>query len=423
MISKLYLIGKELTGAKFITFIVFSVILLSVSAILFFNILSDNFNRHIKNNFASSIPPNEIKVKPGEGKSIFLFSTGTGKELDSAAISAISKIQGVKKVDSVTAVTVPTYAEASFLTFRYGSDLICAGADYKLVESDIKSAHMRDAWIKGASDGEIPVLIPKSLIDSYNNGLAAANGLPEIAPDRLSGLKINRIAGLKAKISFGRSSISALTGSYDAAPVIAGYTDKVNITGLVIPMKSAAEINKKFNKAGRIMFALVGVKDHKDFEYVKNRIKSMGFITETGESISSEILKLKETVNAFIAAMISLVSILAATAIALCSVTALWGRIDYYRIMRTLGASKFFIALTIIIKFSLTGFLAAWLGICLVEIFKAYILKSIAIPGIKLTFDIPQSTKGAIITAAAVIPILASIPTIIRMFSAKLDKG
>ena len=415
MLSKLYLIRKELSGAKFITFIVFSVILLSVSAILFFNILSDNFNRYIKNNFASSIPPDEIKVKPGESKSLFLFSAGTGKELDNAAINSISKIQGVKKVDSVTAVTVPSYATIYFFTFQYRTDLICAGASYKFIEKDIKSKEMRDAWINGVHEKGIPVLVPKALIDSYNNGLAAANGLPEIVPDKLSGLKF--------KLSFGRSSVSALEGAYDSSSVIAGYTDKVNIIGLVIPMKAADEINKKFNKTGRNMFALVSVKDHKDFDQVKNKIKSMGLVIETGESISSEIIKLKTTVNAFITAMISLVSILAAVSIALCSVTAVWGRIEYYRIMRTLGSSKFFIALTIIIKFSLTGFLAAWLGVWLVEIFKAYILKSVTIPGITLTFDISQSTIITIVSAATIIPIAASLPTIVRMFSAKLDKG
>ena len=79
MLSKLYLIKKELAGGKFISFIVFCVILLSVTAIVSFTILSENFNNYIKNNFASSIPPDEIKVRPGESKSIFLFATGTGK--------------------------------------------------------------------------------------------------------------------------------------------------------------------------------------------------------------------------------------------------------------------------------------------------------------------------------------------------------
>ena len=44
MINKIYLIIKELGGGKFISFIVFCVILLSVVSILSFSILSDNFN-------------------------------------------------------------------------------------------------------------------------------------------------------------------------------------------------------------------------------------------------------------------------------------------------------------------------------------------------------------------------------------------
>ena len=75
MINRIYLIIKELGGGKFISFIVFSVILLSVVAILSFSILSGNFNNYINKKFASAIPPDVIKVKPGESKSIFLFST------------------------------------------------------------------------------------------------------------------------------------------------------------------------------------------------------------------------------------------------------------------------------------------------------------------------------------------------------------
>lgn len=109
MLSKLYLIKKELAGGKFISFIVFCVILLSVSAIVSFNILSDNFNNYIKNNFASAIPPDEIKVKPGESKSVFLFSTGTGKELNSTAINRITNIPGVKRVDHSPRISTPFF--------------------------------------------------------------------------------------------------------------------------------------------------------------------------------------------------------------------------------------------------------------------------------------------------------------------------
>ncbi|HOP28759.1 MAG TPA: hypothetical protein P5120_01805 [Spirochaetota bacterium] len=415
MINKIYLIIKELGGGKFISFVVFCVILLSVVAILSFSILSDNFNNYINKNFASAIPPDEIKVKPGESKSIFLFSTGSGKEINAATIKRLYRISGVSKVDPVMAVTVPSSATIYFFSFQYRTDLICAGASYKFVESDLKNKEMRNAWAKGTHEKGIPVLVPKALIDSYNNGLAAANGLPEIVPERLSGLKF--------KLSFGKSSVASYEGAFDSSSVVSGYTDKVNITGLVIPLKAARDINKKFGKTDRYMFALVKVKDHKNIEYVKSQIKKMGYVIETGESLSAEILKLKKTVNAFILIMMTLVSTLAAVTVALCSVTAVWGRIDYYRILRTLGASKFFIALTILVKFAVMGFFASIAGIYTVNIMKGYAAAAVTIPGVKLILDISRNYMVFILTAGTVIPVLSSLPAIIRMFAVKLDKN
>ncbi len=414
MLSKIYLVLKELAGAKFISFIVFAVILLSVSAIVSFNILSDNFNNYIRNNFASSIPPDEIKVKPGETKSMFLFSPGGGKIIDNNTLKKLRSINGVKSVDPVLAVTIPCSATIYFWTFQYNTDLVCAGASYQFIQKDLKTKEMRNAWIKGTHDKGIPVLVPKTLIDSYNNGLAAANSLPEIVPDKLQGLKF--------RLSFGKSSVANLASSFDSSSVVAGYTNAVNITGLVIPLNAAEEINKKFGQTGRYMFAIVKAKDHKNIESIKKQIKNMGYTYETGESFSSEIVKLKNTVNTFIALMVSLISVLALVSTALCSITAVWGRIDYYRIMRALGASKLFIAFTILVKFAVMGFLASVAGIYLITVAKNYALQAVSIPGFKLVLDINMKFATTVIMAGTLIPVLSSMPAIIRMFSAKLDR-
>ena len=97
--------------------------------------------------------------------------------------------------------------------------------------------------------------------------------------------------------------------------------------------------------------------------------------------------------------MITLVSVLAALSTGLCSVTAVWGRIDYYRIMRTLGSSKFFIALTILIKFALMGFLASFAGIYILSQVKPYILENVSIPGVKLTLEISAAQTFTILMA------------------------
>lgn len=414
MISKLYLTMKELAGSRFISFVVFCVILLSVSAIISFNILSDNFNNYIRNKFASAIPPDEIKVKPGETRSLFLFSPAAGKVIDTRAVNQLRGINGVKSVDPILALTIPSSATIYFWSFQYNTDLICAGASYGFVEKDLKTAEMRTAWKTGTHEKGIPVLVPRGLIDSYNNGLAAANNLPEIVPEKL--------AGLKFRVSFGKSSVARLNEAFDSSSVVAGYTSGINITGLIIPLKAAEEINKKFGQKGRYMFAIVKAKDHKYIEAIKKEIKNMGYSIETGESLSAEIVRLKSTVNTFIALMVSLITILAIVSTALCSVTAVWSRIDYYRIMRALGASKLFIAFTILVKFAVMGFLASLAGIIAVSYAKDYVVQALSIPGLKLSLEINAAFKSTVLTAGTLIPVISSLPAILRMFWAKLDR-
>ena len=414
MLSRIYLVLKELAGAKFISFVVFCVILLSVSAIISFNIISDNFNSYIRDRFASSIPPDEIKVKPGETRSLFLFSPAAGKVINSKTVRQLSSIKGVKSVDPILALTIPSSATIYFWSFQYNTDLICAGASYSFVKKDLKTNEMRRAWKAGMHDRGIPVLVPRTLIDSYNNGLAAANNLPEIVPEKLTGLKF--------RVSFGKSSVADLKGSFYSSSVVAGYTGGINITGLVIPLKAAEEINKKFGQSGRYMFAIVKARDHKYIEGIKKKIKDMGYSIETGESLSAEIVKLKNTVNIFIALMVSLITVLAIVATALCSVTAVWGRIDYYRIMRTLGASKIFIGFTILVKFGIMGFLASGAGIILVSYAKDYALQALSIPGLKLSLEINTKFAMTALTAGTLIPVISSLPAILRMFWAKLDR-
>ena len=119
MIQKIYLILKELAGNKFISFIVFSVITISVIITISFLVISSNFNSYIKHNFATSIPPDEILVKQGKSKGFFLFSENSGRPIDEEALKKIKSLKGVEKINPVIAVAVPTSATISFFTLVY----------------------------------------------------------------------------------------------------------------------------------------------------------------------------------------------------------------------------------------------------------------------------------------------------------------
>jgi len=120
--------------------------------------------------------------------------------------------------------------------------------------------------------------------------------------------------------------------------------------------------------------------------------------------------------------MVSLITILAIVSTALCSVTAVWSRIDYYRIMRVLGASRLFIAFTILVKFAVMGFLASLAGICAVSFARDYVSQALTIPGIKLSLEIKTSFASTVLIAGTLIPVIASLPAILRMFWTRLDR-
>lgn len=413
MLSRIYLLLKEQAGAKFITLIVFLVIAVSSFSVLSFMVISANFNRHMEKRFASDIPADEIIVRHGKGSGFFIFSAGSSRELDAAGLRSISSIKGVRSVEPVIALSVPSSASISFFTLRFSTDLVIAGASSALVRDALKSGEMRSAWASGKHARGIPVLIPGTLLDSYNSGLAAANRLPQILPDRLAGLTI----GLR----IGESSMSSLPGARRVDAVIAGYTDRVNVAGLVIPAAAVNELNRSFNVKGRYMFAVVKAADHASAEEVKKRIVKMGYTVDERGSISAEIVKIRDGVNYFTGFMVIFISILAGVSAGLCSMTALWGRLEYYRILRMLGASRFFIVFTVLVKASLTGGLAALTGYGALIYFGGYAASLIAIPGADISFE-PEDLKiYSVIAAGFIIPAAASVPAVIRLFTAKLN--
>ena len=413
MLSRIYLLLKELAGAKFITLIVFLVIAVSSFAVLSFMVLSANFNSLMEKRFASDIPPDEIIVRHGKGSGFFIFSAGSSKELDAAGVKRISSLKGVKSVEPVSVLSVPSSASISFFTFRFSTDLVIAGASSALVADSLKTVEMRRAWSSGSHARGIPVLIPATLLDSYNSGLAAANRLPQILPDKLAGITI----GLR----IGESSVSSLPGGRRVDAVIAGYSDRVNIAGLVIPIAAVNELNRNFNVKGRYMYAVVKAADHASAEGVKKSIVKMGYTVDEAGGISAEIVKIREGVNYFINFMVLFISLLAGVSAGLCSMTAIWGRIEYYRVLRMLGASRFFIVSTVLVKAALTGGLAAAAGYGGLVYLSGYAASFIAVPGAEISFDLSGLKVFSVIAAGVIIPAAASVPAVIRLFTARLN--
>jgi len=326
MIQRAYLILKEIFSSRFISLIVFFSILTSVFSAGLFEIIGSNFNSYINIRFASSIPPNTMKIVPKKGKTflLFQFSDPDSIKLNDAALKKIRRINGVRTIYPVMTARVPMQARISLFTFRYRTDLLSIGVPYKLVKDDIKGSDYRRMWKNPSFEGEIPVLIPDSVLSAYNDGMAEPNGLPKISESSATGLGF--------QLFFGHSSIKSFNEYNEVSATVAGFTDRINALALIIPISVARYYNKKFNNDNshkEYLYAFVKVGDHRSLLRASKSIRKMGFNVEVEKSISRQILNLKRNVNIVIESLKFLIIIISMIAVSFSTMIATMGRVEY----------------------------------------------------------------------------------------------
>ncbi len=418
IMQKIYLILKEVFSSKFISLIVFFSVIVSVISAGLFDMIGNGFTNYIRNKFAASIPPNTIKVSPKPPKTLLFFrikNRGT-PVLDDRKIRRIKKIRGVKVIYPVMLAKVPVQAKISLFGLKYSTDMLCVGAPYRLVYRDIKSRRLRRLWLKPDFEKNIPVLFPGILLRAYNEGMAEPNMLPRISK--------KGIIGLKFQIYFGTSSLRRFDDHVEVDAALAGFTDKINSLAMVVPLSVSKYYNKKFDPEGwsnEYLYAFVKVKDHKALLKASAMIKKMGFIVETEKRLSREILKLKKNVDFLISGLMYLILFLSALTISFSTMIATMNRVEYFRIMRMLGASKTFIAFTIFFKYSIIGMIGSYAGMMLIEFGGQNITDLINVSIIKISLTVSKELGKKILLYGVLIPVVSTVPSLIRLYTKALN--
>jgi len=380
--------------------------------------IGSNFNRYIETKFTASIPPNTIKVSPEPPKTVlfFLVKDPRKKAINDSALRRFNRLKGVKKVDSVMTLTIPLQARISFLGFRYRSDILAIGVPLAMVSGDLSGPRNRKHWKNPDPYGKMPVLIPSTIFEAYNEGMAGANNLPRISREQLTGLEFI--------MRFGHSSIRSLKNFEEREAVVAGVTGSVNVIALVLPLEAVKRYNKMFNDSAEneYLYSFITVRDHASLLEVTNRIKRMGYIVEAEKSLSARILKLRDTVAAVINSLMYVILGLACMAIFFSTAIAANNRIDYYRILRVLGASKLFISLTIVIKYCVIGFAGMYAGVFIMRNVTGMVSSMITVPLFNGAFTLRDDSLKMIQLIGTIIPLLSTMPVIIRRYFKALNR-
>lgn len=416
--GKIFIIIKEAFSGRFVSLMVIAAVAISTSAFGLFEGASGKFSQYIDNKFAASIPPNTIKVSPPPVKTFLFFTVqpDRSKIITDAAITRVSKIGGIMRIDPVLPLKVPAQAAIGMFGFSYRIDINALGVSERFLSPDVKGKENIAFWRNPKHETTVPVVIPRMIIQAYNDGMAESNNLPRISEQSA--------AGLKLKLYIGRSSIRKLDGYIETDAAVAGFTDKLKALALPLPIDLVRRYNSKFNPGmpNEYSALYINVKDHESLVRVSKILKGWGYHTETDKSISENIIRLKSAVESALALFKYIVLGLAAAAIYFSSLISVLNRLEYYRLLRALGSSKLFIAFALAFKYALLGAAGSWAGTSLLALIFEKSSLFFQEGGIIFYLTISEGFYKNVFMYGIALPVLSILPALARLYSRDLSR-
>lgn len=418
MIQRLFLFAKELVGNRIISLLVLLSVIVSVFSVGIFRIVGDTLTGYVNNRFAAAIPPNTIKISTRQPRSAFIFDLEEkrGPAISERQLTRIRNLAGVTDIVPVMALKIPLQARINYLGRGYRSDIMAFGVPYQLARDDIMKEKYRRLWREPDLKGEVPVLLPRSILQSYNDGMAAANGLPRLSE--------RGALDFVFRLLLGQSSIKSLEGNREANAVIAGFTDRVDSLALIMPLKLVAALNRQFNESYRneYQYAYIRVRDHAALLRVAPLIKKIGLVVEAEKSVSQQIMKLRDAIALIVASLQFIIMAVSVIAISFATVIATLNRIEYYRTLRVIGASRIFLTGMVLFKYALVGIAGAWAGLALLEYAAAAFARQFHLAGIMVSLSFPPEAARFVRTYGMAIPVASTIPALVRLYFKGLSR-
>ena len=409
MIQRLKLIIKEIFRGAFVSLAVVLAVVLSVFAVGLYRIIGGNLEQYIRTRFASSIPPDIIKVSARPPRSLFLFELKEPEKtgIDDAALGKMRRMGGVVEIYPVAALGIPLEAKVTWLGFSYQSDVLAFGVPYDLVSRDIVKDRYRQLWKNPLKETPIPVVVPRNILRSYNDGMAAPNGLPRISE--------KGAAGLGFSLVLGKSSLKSLRGFTQSDAVIAGFTDQVDSLSLILPLKLVLFYNKKYDRGfrGQYQYVYVRVRDHPSLIRVSSLTRKMGFAVEAGSTVSRQILRLAQTVSLIVKSLEAIITVIAVIAVSFAAAIATFSRIEYYRTLRVIGCSRLFLTGMVFIKYAVLGFAGALVATELLHYAARQFAENFHLTGVILSGSITPEAYRSAVLFGSLIPVLSSLPALL----------
>lgn len=208
------------------------------------------------------------------------------------------QIEEISELDGVAAVA--TFRTARFLVeggISYGGFNISTEMFVESVPEgflDVDPA----IWTASPDAQVVPVVIPRTYLNFYNYGFAAARGTPQLGEELFSQVPLNLVF-------YGREGRKVYTGK------IVGLTDRLN--SILVPDDFLCEANRRFstmseNEPTRVIVEVSGSEASKE---LMDHIQKKKYVIDGGNEDAVRMLAIVRTIISIVVALGLLVSALA----------------------------------------------------------------------------------------------------------------
>ena len=211
-------------------------------------------------------------------------------EFTQEEIDELSETPGVIAAAPFLTSEFGVYGSVTFGGFTASTEMFLEAVPDEFLDVDI------DEWSADIGDSELPIILPKTYINFYNYGFAAARGTPQIGEALLSHIPITFVCRGPA----GRRYYNA---------TIVGFTDRINT--ILVPEEFLAEANRRFSSTRLTSVSRVVVKtDVAEVAGLMDHITEKGYMVDGDGEDSMRMLSVVRTVISVVVAIGLLVSAL-----------------------------------------------------------------------------------------------------------------
>jgi ABC-type lipoprotein release transport system permease subunit len=306
-----------------------------------------------------SLPVTHLQVGPRQYAMGALQFDNPFARLDSATVRRVEALPGVERVLPMAALATAAQLRASFFGQGFVTDAAVFGIEPGLLGGDLRPGTAFERRISGP----VPAFISRDIVDMYNTGFAAANGLPKLN-ERI-------LLDQDGVLVIGSSSLrpAGLADRVERVPIrIVGVSSRVPVAGISVPIGYVREWNRAFagEKAAREYVGLTVVAaDARRVDALTKRLEGMGLQVNTGRETAEKVAAISRTLSLAFGVVGGAVLLVAGLGIANALALSVLERRREIGIYRSVGASRGNIRVLFLLEALGLGVLGSTVGVAL----------------------------------------------------------